>query len=76
MEKAGYQFVVEADGTERVFRPDGSVAITARPSVTVTVCGATYQGWDMACDKEPGHEGQHRAYVAQHDIVVFWGPCG
>ncbi len=42
------------------------------PSVTVTPCGATYPGWDMACDKEAGHLGQHRAYVEAHDIVVFW----
>ena len=24
------------------------------------------------CDREPGHAGSHRAYLEQHDEVVFW----
>ncbi len=27
----GYRFEVDADGTERMYRPDGSLAVTARP---------------------------------------------
>jgi hypothetical protein len=26
----------------------------------------------LVCDREPGHPGEHRDWVEQHDAVLFW----
>jgi hypothetical protein len=38
-------------------------------------CGATAiaaGGNRLTCDKAPGHDGDHRGYLEEHDAVLFW----
>lgn len=35
-------------------------------------CGAVCRA--VACDREPGHRGYHRGYLAPVDAPVFWLP--
>jgi hypothetical protein len=34
------------------------------------ICGATFG--ILTCDRERGHEGQHRGYYAAVDEILFW----
>lgn len=42
------------------------------------LCGrrSTFAGYELSCDRERGHKGAHRAYVADHDDVLFWRTNG
>lgn len=36
-------------------------------------CNATDRTYtELTCDRERGHAGDHRAYFAEHDVVLFW----
>lgn len=35
--RRGYRFKIEEDGTEKLIRPDGSVAVIARPPINVNM---------------------------------------
>lgn len=35
-------------------------------------CGVLHTQWNLPCDREVGHSGQHRCCIEQHDAVEFW----
>jgi len=36
-------------------------------------CNATDLTYsELRCDRERGHAGDHRAYLSEHDVVLFW----
>jgi|GEM_PF-6297346 len=47
------------DQQERAWAKDQCGAVSLPPMLLV-------------CDRESGHEGNHRGYVSQHDDVLFW----
>lgn len=47
------------DEQDRAFDRGWCVAVSKAPFVLV-------------CDRESGHDGPHRGYVAAHDAVEFW----